>query len=114
VVEDLYNQKETMPTTDEYLFKSPLETTLNLPTSILHSWVFKVKHRLHRYKQRLAKETRHKLTTHPFFNTSKARSSIKPKTTSKRACHKATTTKKKENHVNSQYHNILPNNKEAR
>jgi hypothetical protein len=77
-VETIFQSQEKLPTSASYLFVTPQEEILNLPTSTLTSWIFKAKNRIHRIQRQEKQQQKHKPKIHPFFTRKKATAIIQP------------------------------------
>jgi hypothetical protein len=66
-VHKLYQERQTVPISEQYIFKKTVEDTLELPTPALENWIFKANIRIKQSKSRLT--TKHQLNRplHPFF-----------------------------------------------
>jgi hypothetical protein len=65
-VEQIYQEKSTIPSTEQHIFQKSKEELLELPTFALENWIFKAKIRIKASKKRESQKRR-VTKPHPFF-----------------------------------------------
>jgi hypothetical protein len=66
-VHKLYQERQTVPISEQYIFKKTVEDTLELPTAALENWIFKANIRIKQAKCRLKTQHRLNRPVHLFF-----------------------------------------------